>query len=75
MGPGTDLEKSYKHLCYRPVSLELDLETNMKMIGMREPLLAKYTIGCDNDGKLNGIQITYYNDCAIFRTVIPVKEF
>ncbi|ESO95691.1 hypothetical protein LOTGIDRAFT_231915 [Lottia gigantea] len=52
------------HILRRPVRLQLDFHTNMKMIGKRVPYLARYEVGCTNDGKLNGIKIDYYADCG-----------
>ncbi|XP_074617346.1 xanthine dehydrogenase/oxidase-like [Acropora palmata] len=48
----------------RPVRMRLDLNTNMEMIGVREPYKATYKVGVTNDGKLNGIDLTFYVDCG-----------
>ncbi|XP_046559775.1 indole-3-acetaldehyde oxidase-like [Haliotis rubra] len=48
----------------RPVRLSVDLHTNMKAVGGRFPYLATYTVGVNNDGKLNGIQLTTNADCG-----------
>ncbi|XP_067656038.1 uncharacterized protein [Haliotis asinina] len=53
------------HVMRRPVRLEMNFHTNMKTVGKRLPYLANYTIGVNNDGKLNGIQLTAHADCGI----------
>ncbi|XP_046360646.2 indole-3-acetaldehyde oxidase-like [Haliotis rufescens] len=49
----------------RPVRLAMNFHTNMKTVGKRIPYLANYTIGINNDGKLQGIQLTAHADCGI----------
>ncbi|KAJ7381038.1 hypothetical protein OS493_004634 [Desmophyllum pertusum] len=48
----------------RPVRLRLDLNTNMEMVGLREPYKATYKVGVAKDGKLNGIDMNLYCDCG-----------
>ncbi|XP_043564200.1 xanthine dehydrogenase-like isoform X1 [Chiloscyllium plagiosum] len=48
-------------LC-RPVRCIMDLSTNMKAVGKRHSYIFKYKVGFNEDGKLNGIIITYYAD-------------
>ncbi|XP_048383084.1 xanthine dehydrogenase-like isoform X2 [Stegostoma tigrinum] len=48
-------------LC-RPVRCIMDLSTNMKAVGKRHSYIFKYKVGFNEDGKLNGIIITYYSD-------------
>ncbi|KAL4224843.1 hypothetical protein ACF0H5_015539 [Mactra antiquata] len=48
----------------RPVRLALNFHTNMEMVGKRFPYLAKYQVGVTDEGKLNGIKVTYYCDCG-----------
>ncbi|KAG1676609.1 Xanthine dehydrogenase [Nymphon striatum] len=50
------------HLTNRPVMMHLPLETNMRIIGKRIRYLGKYKVGVTNDGKLNAVHITYYDD-------------
>ncbi|XP_067656035.1 uncharacterized protein [Haliotis asinina] len=52
------------HILRRPVRLAMNFHTNMKTIGKRFPYLADYTVGVNNDGKLNGIQLTVNADCG-----------
>ncbi|CAI8020059.1 Xanthine dehydrogenase/oxidase [Geodia barretti] len=52
------------HATGRPVRMHLDIDTNMKMIGKRIPYYATFTIGCTEDGILNGIEATVYNNCG-----------
>ncbi|KAL9979239.1 hypothetical protein ACROYT_G016871 [Oculina patagonica] len=48
----------------RPVRMRMDLNTNMEMIGVREPYKATYMIGVESNGKLNGIDMNLYCDCG-----------
>ncbi|CAH3170659.1 unnamed protein product [Porites lobata] len=48
----------------RPVRMRLDLNTNMELVGLREPYKATYKVGVANDGKLNGIDMNLYADCG-----------
>lgn len=48
----------------RPVRMRMNLNTNMEMVGLREPYKATYNIGVANDGKLNGIDMNLYCDCG-----------
>lgn len=50
------------HLMNRPVKLNMDFHTNMEMVGRRFAYRADYTVGCSDQGKLNGIKITLYSD-------------
>lgn len=53
--------------CYvtkRPVRMRMDLNTNMDLMGLREPYKATYKVGVTNDGKLNGIDMNLYADCG-----------
>ncbi|XP_071116536.1 uncharacterized protein [Haliotis cracherodii] len=52
------------HIMRRPVRLSMNFHTNMKTVGKRFPYLADYKIGVNNDGKLNGIQMTLNTDCG-----------
>ncbi|GFO33255.1 xanthine dehydrogenase/oxidase, partial [Plakobranchus ocellatus] len=47
-----------------PVRLNLDLSTNMNNTNKRSPLLAKYKVGCDKNGKLVAIYIELYLDAG-----------
>ncbi|CAL8082604.1 unnamed protein product [Orchesella dallaii] len=40
----------------RPVRLQLDLDTNMKMVGKRAPFLMKYEASVDTTGKIVGLK-------------------
>ena len=42
----------------------MNLNTNMEMIGKRNPFQAEYTVGFTDEGKLLGISINYYIDCG-----------
>ncbi|XP_071104762.1 uncharacterized protein [Haliotis cracherodii] len=53
------------HILRRPVRLAMNFHTNMKTIGKRFPYLADYTVGVNNDGKLNGIRLTANADCGV----------
>ncbi|KAK3726979.1 hypothetical protein QZH41_014709, partial [Actinostola sp. cb2023] len=46
----------------RPVRLNLDFHTNMRMVGKRTPFVATYKVGVSDTGLLNGIDMTYYGD-------------
>ncbi|XP_068702018.1 xanthine dehydrogenase/oxidase-like [Montipora foliosa] len=48
----------------RPVRMRLNLNTNMEMIGGREPYKATYKVGVTSEGKLNGIDLSFYCDCG-----------
>lgn len=52
------------HATGRPVRMHLDIDTNMKMIGKRFPYYATYTVGSTEEGILNGIEMTLYNNCG-----------
>ncbi|KAK3803382.1 hypothetical protein RRG08_005836, partial [Elysia crispata] len=62
----------------RPVRLNLDLSANMKNVGKRWPLLAKYKAGCNKDGKLVAIDIDLYIDSGhlpcITMDLLPLIE-
>ncbi|KAL5509791.1 hypothetical protein EMCRGX_G005217 [Ephydatia muelleri] len=50
----------------RPVRMHMDIDTNMLMIGKREPYYATFTIGCTDSGVINGIEMTIYNDAGCY---------
>lgn len=50
------------HHLRRPVKIHMDLNDCMDIIGKRPPWLARYTVGFDDDGKLNGIDYDWYSD-------------
>ncbi|XP_071122788.1 uncharacterized protein [Mytilus edulis] len=50
------------HILNRPVKLNLEFHTQMKMLGGRLAYRADYTVGCTDQGKLNGIKMTLYAD-------------
>lgn len=55
------------HLTRRPVRMHMDIDTNMKMVGKRFPYYASYTIGSTEEGVVNGIEVSVYDDCGISR--------
>ncbi|XP_046559716.1 xanthine dehydrogenase-like [Haliotis rubra] len=63
------------YITRRPVRLSVDLHTNMKAVGGRFPYLATYTVGVNNDGKLNGIQLTSNADCGATPNDCPLAGF
>ena len=48
----------------KPVRVCLNLNDCMEMVGKRYPWYAEYSVGFDNNGKLNGIKINYYSDAG-----------
>ncbi|XP_076471897.1 xanthine dehydrogenase-like [Babylonia areolata] len=52
------------HVMQRPVRLRMDFHTNMKTVGKRFPFLADYEAGFTEEGKLNGVKVTFYGDCG-----------
>ncbi|KAK7099380.1 uncharacterized protein [Littorina saxatilis] len=52
------------HVMQRPVRLVMDLHTNMRAVGKRNPYYAQYEVGFTDEGKLNGINVTVYGDCG-----------
>ncbi|PVD33600.1 hypothetical protein C0Q70_04857 [Pomacea canaliculata] len=52
------------YIMQRPVRLVMDLHTNMKSLGKRHPVIAEYEVGFTEEGKLNGLKVTYYHDCG-----------
>jgi xanthine dehydrogenase/oxidase len=48
----------------KPVRVCLNLNDCMEMVGKRFPWYAEYSVGFDDDGKLNGIKINYYSDAG-----------
>ena len=46
----------------RPIRVILDLNTNMESVGKRNPYLANYKIGVNSDGKVQALEIMYYNN-------------
>ncbi|PVD33599.1 hypothetical protein C0Q70_04856 [Pomacea canaliculata] len=52
------------YIMQRPVRLVMDLHTNMKALGKRHSVIAEYEVGFTEEGKLNGIKVTYYDDCG-----------
>ncbi|GFO29431.1 indole-3-acetaldehyde oxidase-like [Plakobranchus ocellatus] len=51
-----------------PVKMHLDIHANMKMCGMRNAYFMTYTIGCDDSGKLLGIEADLFPDLG-FSTI------
>ncbi|XP_052261039.1 uncharacterized protein LOC127865162 isoform X4 [Dreissena polymorpha] len=47
-----------------PVRFAMNFHTNLENVGKRFPYLAKYQVGFDDTGKLNGVKVTYYCDCG-----------
>uniref|UniRef100_A0A4D5RAG3 Xanthine dehydrogenase n=1 Tax=Scolopendra viridis TaxID=118503 RepID=A0A4D5RAG3_SCOVI len=60
------------HLTNKPVFLQLPLEQNLEMLGKRNPFLAKYEVGFDNDGKLEAIKVEYFLNagCSVNETIV-----
>ncbi|XP_039280868.1 xanthine dehydrogenase/oxidase isoform X1 [Nilaparvata lugens] len=50
------------HLLQRPTRLIMDLETNMQVIGFRYPLITDYEVGVDEDGEIQYLDATFYQD-------------
>ncbi|XP_073981118.1 uncharacterized protein isoform X2 [Rhodnius prolixus] len=46
----------------QPVRMVLNLETNMKAIGKRYPILANYEVGVNNDGIIQSLNIDIYEN-------------
>uniref|UniRef100_T1JEH9 FAD-binding PCMH-type domain-containing protein n=1 Tax=Strigamia maritima TaxID=126957 RepID=T1JEH9_STRMM len=46
----------------KPVYLQLDLKTNLEMLGSRKPFLGQYEVGFDDSGKLEAIKMIYTMD-------------
>jgi xanthine dehydrogenase/oxidase len=46
--------------------VQVNLNTNMEMLGKRNPFEADYTVAFDNSGVLQGIQLDYYIDCGCY---------
>ncbi|XP_067656036.1 uncharacterized protein [Haliotis asinina] len=63
------------YITRRPVRLSMNLHTNMKAVGGRFPYLATYSIGVNNDGKLNGIQLTANANCGATPNDCPLFAF
>nr|XP_039262043.1 abscisic-aldehyde oxidase-like isoform X1 [Styela clava] len=49
----------------KPVRLHCDLERCMETYGCRPAYVADYTVGFDDQGKLQGIIVTYYANCGV----------
>ncbi|XP_059138915.1 uncharacterized protein LOC131927200 [Physella acuta] len=49
----------------KPVKMNLDIHTNMKMLGKRDAYYAEYEVGFDNNGLLLGIIINVYTDAGV----------
>ncbi|KAI8796511.1 xanthine dehydrogenase, partial [Biomphalaria glabrata] len=58
----------------RPVRVNVDLSTNMKLIGKRFPIYVKYKAGFSRDGKLKVIDLDMYIDSG-FKPSLLVNEF
>lgn len=46
----------------QPVRVVLDLNTNMTIVGWREPYLSKYEVGFDDKGKFEGLKVDMISD-------------
>uniref|UniRef100_T1JJD0 FAD-binding PCMH-type domain-containing protein n=1 Tax=Strigamia maritima TaxID=126957 RepID=T1JJD0_STRMM len=60
----------------KPVYVQMDLNTNLEMLGSRKPFLAQYEVGFDDNGRLEAVKMIFtmdygchFNDPAIFLTV------
>lgn len=49
-----------------PVRVRMDLNDNMEIQGKRHPFLCKYKVGVNVDGKIQALQIDYYDDGGAF---------
>ncbi|CAG2217137.1 XDH [Mytilus edulis] len=61
------------HIMNRPVKLNLEFHTNMRMVGRRFAYRADYTVGCTDQGKLNGIKMTVYSDSGYLGNEDPLN--
>ncbi|CAG5124756.1 unnamed protein product, partial [Candidula unifasciata] len=57
----------------RPVRVCVSMSTNMKLIGKRFPLIARYKAGLNRDGKMNSIDLEIFADNG-FRPPIMIEE-
>eukprot|EP00005_Dracoamoeba_jomungandri_P003978 CAMPEP_0174259192 /NCGR_PEP_ID=MMETSP0439-20130205/8049_1 /TAXON_ID=0 /ORGANISM="Stereomyxa ramosa, Strain Chinc5" /LENGTH=1426 /DNA_ID=CAMNT_0015342987 /DNA_START=78 /DNA_END=4358 /DNA_ORIENTATION=+ len=48
----------------RPVVAQMDLNSNMRAIGKRHPYVINYTVGYNDDGKVNALAVTAYADAG-----------
>ena len=51
-------------LVNKPVRVALDLNTNMRCGSKRYPQMFKYTVGFEENGKINGIKVNWYCDAG-----------
>lgn len=47
---------------HRPVRVRLPRHLDMELTGKRHPFLARYTAGCDTQGRLRGLIVDFYSD-------------
>ncbi|KNC55293.1 aldehyde oxidase [Thecamonas trahens ATCC 50062] len=52
------------YLLQRPVRTQMDIETNMRLVGKRFAHQAKYKVGFNNDGKIVAVQVEIISDCG-----------
>jgi xanthine dehydrogenase molybdopterin-binding subunit B len=48
----------------KTVRVALGMNTQYELIGKRDPWYAKYKVGFDNNGKINGLIINWYADAG-----------
>ncbi|KAI0221789.1 Xanthine dehydrogenase/oxidase [Lamellibrachia satsuma] len=48
----------------RPVRCVLERSTDMAISGQRRPVLAKYKVGCTNDGRILALDISVFANCG-----------
>ncbi|KAI3390062.1 hypothetical protein SNEBB_005211 [Seison nebaliae] len=52
----------------RPVRVELGLQANMQMVGARPDYVVECKVGCEKNGKLNGVKLKYYQNSGCYPT-------
>ena len=48
----------------RPVCVRLPRHLDMALTGKRHPFLARWSAGCDDDGRLQGLELALYSDAG-----------
>lgn len=49
----------------KPVRIQLPIDTNMKMVGKRVPTVFEYEVGVDDNGVIQYLDSTYYQNHAL----------
>ncbi|KAI0225880.1 Xanthine dehydrogenase/oxidase [Lamellibrachia satsuma] len=59
------------HKLQRPVRCVLERSTDMAISGQRRPVMAKYKVGCTNEGRILALDVNVYVNCGCTVEIAP----